>query len=69
MKYLRKDKFSVPHTAVEILKLALEKEKSSFEFYSYVISKTKDPALIRLLKNLRAAEEGHISRIRHALEK
>ncbi len=69
MRYVREDKFTVPHTAADILKLALEKEKSSFEFYGYLISKTKDSALIRLLEKLKAAEMAHILRIKHFLGK
>lgn len=69
MKYAREDKFTAPRTAADILKLALEKEKSSFSFYGYLISKTKDSALIRLLERLKAAEAGHILNIKRALEK
>lgn len=68
MKYIRKDKFTKPYTPTDVLKLALEKEKSSYKFYEDIISKTKSPPLIRLLTGLKDAEGGHIQIIKRKLE-
>ncbi|RJP29484.1 MAG: hypothetical protein C4533_00380 [Candidatus Omnitrophota bacterium] len=69
MKYLRKDKFSKPFTASDILNLALEKEKSSYEFYSKIIEQTKNASLLKLLKQLKDAELGHIRAIKALISK
>lgn len=68
MKYIRKDKFTKPETPADLLKLALEKEKSSYEFYIELIKKTKSPLLVNLLSELKNAEWGHIQRIKQKLE-
>ena len=69
MKYIRKDKFTRPATATDILKLALEKEKSSYAFYEDLIRRTKNPVLLGLLTELKNAEWGHIQRIQQKLER
>lgn len=69
MEYIRKDKFSKPYTPNDVLRLALEKEKSSYAFYQEMIKHTENPVLTRLLARLRDVELGHIQRIKHALEK
>lgn len=68
MKYIRRDKYTKPHTPVDVLKLALEKEKSSYAFYVDLIKKTKYAALLRLLNELKDAEWGHIQIIKRKLE-
>ena len=67
MKYIRKDKFTWPNTPTDILKLALEKEKSSFEFYEELIKKSKNSILTKLLTELKKAELGHIKKIQQKL--
>lgn len=67
MKYFRKDKFTKPYTPIDILELALEKEKSSYRFYSDLIEKAEYPALSRLLTELKNAEAGHIEIIKRKL--
>jgi len=69
MRYERKDRYTMPDTPTDVLKLALEKEKSSFDFYKELIKKTRNPILKSLLSKLKAAELGHILKIKHALEK
>lgn len=68
MKYIREDKFTRPVTPLDVLKLALEKEKSSYEFYEKVIRMTKIPGLKKLLNELKNAESGHIKKIQHKME-
>ncbi|MFA4842466.1 MAG: hypothetical protein WC658_01355 [Candidatus Omnitrophota bacterium] len=60
MKYIRKDKFTRPQTPVDVLKLALEKEKSSYDFYTQMLREFKNPALKPTLTKLQKAELGHI---------
>lgn len=69
MKYERKDSYSKPYTAADVLKLALAKEESSYKFYEEVMKKTASPELKRLLTELKNAEWGHIQKIKHKLEK
>ena len=68
MKYIRRDKFTMPHTPADVLKLALEKEKSSYGFYNKLLEEAKFPALKTLLEELKNAEWGHIQRIERKLE-
>jgi rubrerythrin len=68
MKYFRKDKFTRPATPLEALKLALAKEKSSYEFYEKVAQMTQNPALKKLLNELKDAEAGHIKKIQNKLK-
>lgn len=67
MRYIRKDKFTKPYTPTDVLKLALEKEKSSYEFYAEMIKKTKSYPLLKLLTELKEAEGGHIQIIKRKL--
>ncbi|HLD82324.1 MAG TPA: ferritin family protein [Candidatus Omnitrophota bacterium] len=69
MRYIRKDAFTKPRTAADILELALAKEKSSYKFYADLIEKTENPSLQRLLSELKSAEWGHIQRISRKLER
>ncbi|MDP2923433.1 MAG: ferritin family protein [Candidatus Omnitrophota bacterium] len=68
MKYVRKDKFTKPVTPAEVLELALEKEKSSYEFYVEMIKKTENPFMKKLLEELKNAEWGHIQIIQHKMK-
>jgi len=68
MKYIRKDKFIRPSTPLEALRLALAKEKSSYEFYEKVGKMSQNPALKKLLNELKDAEWGHIKKIQHKLK-
>ncbi|MBU2043656.1 MAG: hypothetical protein KJ977_01230 [Candidatus Omnitrophica bacterium] len=69
MEYKRKDVFTKPATPADILKLALEKEKSSYDFYSQQIKLTKNPSMKKLFIKLKAAEQLHIRYIRKMLER
>ena len=69
MKYIRKDKFTKPVTPAGILYLALEKEKSSYEFYKTQAKKMSNPAMTRLFQRLESVELGHINMIKRMLEK
>lgn len=67
MKYIRKDKYTKPHTPTDILKLALEKEKSSYQFYLEMSQETDSDILKRVLAKLKNAEWGHIQIIKGKL--
>ena len=67
MRYERKDKFSKPITPAEVLKLALEKEKSSYEFYKRLIEMEKNACLMPVLEKLRNSEQEHIKIIQNML--
>jgi len=69
MEYRRKDVFTKPTTPADVLKLALEKEKSSYDFYSQQLKVTKNPAMKKLFLKLKAAEQLHMRYIRKMLEK
>jgi rubrerythrin len=69
MKYERKDKYTRPHTPADILELALQKEKSSYEFYVQMIKETSSPILKKLLTQLKDAELGHIQKIQNKINK
>ncbi|MBP7216486.1 MAG: hypothetical protein KBA46_04290 [Candidatus Omnitrophica bacterium] len=69
MEYARKDTYKKPHTPAEVLKLALAKEKSSFKFYDSLLKDTSNPALVRMIKELRSAEWGHIQKIMHKMQR
>ena len=69
MKYAREDKFTKPYTPTDVLKLTMEKEKSSYAFYSEMIKNTDNPLLIKLLEDLKKSEWGHIQIIKRRLER
>ncbi|MBI4335734.1 MAG: hypothetical protein HY589_03665 [Candidatus Omnitrophica bacterium] len=69
MEYIRKDKFTKPHSPADVLNLALAKETSSYEFYDEVIRDTKNAALLDLLTELKDAEMGHIQKIKNMLSR
>ena len=69
MKYERKDTFTKPETARDVLKIALEKEKSSYEFYSDILKKSPDAILAKLLEELKSAEAIHIQKVKAMLER
>jgi len=69
MEYIRKDKFTKPYSPADVLKLALEKEKSSYGFYQEMLKTAKYPGLTRVLTELRDSEEAHIKIIKKKLEK
>ncbi len=69
MEYVRKDKYTKPYTPSDILKLALKKETSSFEFYQAMLRDTKNIALVSVLQKLKKSEEGHIKIIQRMLDR
>lgn len=69
MKYVRKEKYTKPYTPAEVLMLALEKEKSSYAFYVQMIKNSKNPALLRVLNELKDSEDAHIRVIESKLQK
>lgn len=69
MKYVRKDKFAKPNTPVDILRLALEKERSSYGFYNKLIEDAENIALLSILKKLRDSEKVHIQIIERMLNR
>lgn len=66
--YKREDRYDVPQTPVEVLKLALEKERASFEFYEQILQQTEDPNVRKLLESLRDSERGHVQQIKSLLD-
>ncbi len=69
MKYTRRDTYTKPQTAADILKLALAKEESSYQFYKELIAENKNSALLSLLIDLKDAELSHIRTIKNKLGK
>jgi len=69
MKYERKDEFTKPNTPIDILNLALEKEKSSRDFYSNLLIDLKNSALKNVLKKLMDSENEHIQIIKRMIDK
>jgi len=69
MQYAKKERFSKPHSPADILRLALEKEKSSYAFYTKIIEEATNPALITVLRRLRRYEKDHIKVIEGLLKK
>ena len=69
MKYARKDAFTKPNTAIDILNLALEKEKSSRDFYADLLVNLDNPALKTVLKKLLDSENEHIQIIERMIDK
>ena len=69
MKYIRKDKYTKPETIVDVLKLALAKEKASYDFYDQMLKQFKAPSLQKLLTDLKKEELTHIKRIKGLLKR
>jgi rubrerythrin len=69
MKYIRKDKYTKPETVVDVLKLALVKEKASYDFYDQMLKRFKSPSLQKLLTDLKKEELTHIKKIEKQLKK
>ena len=69
MKYTRKDEFTKPNTPVDVLSLALEKEKSSRDFYADLLVNLENPALKNVLKKLMDSENEHIQIIKRMIDK
>ncbi len=68
MAYTRKDKFSKPHTAADALGIALEKEKSSFQFYKEQGKRFRNPGIKRVFNRLEKEEAKHITLIKKMLD-
>jgi len=68
MVYIRKEKFSKPHTAVDALGIALEKEKASLRFYKEQAKRFRNPGIKRVFSRLEKEEARHIKLIEKMLE-
>jgi rubrerythrin len=72
VKYETEEKYTKPKGAREALNLALVREKSAFDFYSYfckqLIGHTESLPLLVILKKLSNVEESHIQIVEHMLE-
>ena len=73
VSYSKTEKYSKPYSAMDTLKIALEKEKSSYEFYSLfynqLFGNTESFALLVMLKKLRNSEKEHIKIVEQLISK